>query len=261
MTALDETTEDLEAEYQPDPDYPRFVDDPTVIFPESVFAKAKAHLWKYNYAVSFAITDFVAGLPSNPRVAEGWLRMRLQGNDVALRVMVEQTMAETGTGFDESVEKTISNLGNLLTVFKRQNGNLVFDGKNVKAAIKEAYMVALAAGHFGEKKKWGKTGKGLKSFTAEHIMVPDRFITICHLDGTPFTEPTRIQQRFVHGPNGPAITYEEVCDPCMLNFNIRSDWDFGNEWEAAMVTGEEQGIGACRSQSFGRYSVTRFDKI
>lgn len=255
-----------ETEYAPSPDYPTFQADPLVQMPESVFAKEKAKTWGHRFDVQIAVTDLVAGTPSNPRVAEGWLRTRLQGDDAQLAALIEQTMLESGKPQEEAVEQTIATLGGALNVFKRHEGRLVFEGRNVKAAIKEAAMVALAGGHFAAKVKWGKTGKGLNSFIAEHVMVPDRYITICaDAQGTPYTEPTGIQQRFVHTFRGSSISYEEVCDPAFLNFEIWSDWDFEEDttgfWAKLMVTGEEQGIGACRSLSYGRYTTTLFEPI
>lgn len=260
------TITDTQTEYTPTENYPSFQDDPTLQMPDAVFARAKENLWRNRFDVQIAVTDLVAGTPSNPRIAEGWLRVRLQGDDAALAALVEQTMTETGKTMEEAAEVTIQNLGGALNVFKRQDGMLVFEGRNVKAALKEAAMVALAAGHFGSKVKWGRTGKGLNSFIAEHVMVPDRYIVICSdPQGTPYLEPTGIQQRFVHTFRGSSISYEETCDPAFLNFQIWSDWDFEAEtpgfWAALMVTGEEQGIGACRSLSYGRYTTTLFQPI
>lgn len=255
-----------ETEYTPTPGQPSFQDNPLIQMPDAVLRKHKEQVWKHRFDVQIAVTDLVAGTPSNQRVAEGWLRTRLQGDDAQLATIVEQTMKETGKSMEEAVEKTIENLGGALNVFKRFDGMLVFEGRNVKAALKEAAMVALAGGHFGAKTKWGKTGKGLQAFIAEHVMVPERYIIICSDPfGTPYTEPTNVQQRFVHTFRGSSISYEEVCDPAYLNFEVWSDWDFEEDqpgfWETLMVIGEEQGIGACRSLSYGRYTTTLFNPI
>ena len=41
-----------------------------------------------------------------------------------------------------------------------------------------------------------------------------------------------------------------------------SDRDFAaEEWALLWLTGEQQGIGATRSQGYGRYEVTRWERI
>lgn len=256
----------IEKEYQLSADYPTFQADPMVELPDSVFAKRKRDQWRHRFDVQIAVTDLVAGTPSNERVAEGWLRTRLQGDDAALAALVEKTMTESGKDLADATESTIQEMAGMLNVFKRNtDGQLIFEGRNVKAAIKEACMVALAAGHFGAKVKWGKTGKGLLSFVSEHVMVPERQILICSDGkGTPHGSPN-VQQRFVHTFRGSSITYEEICPVGFLNFTIMSDWDFEEDvkgfWEKVMVTGEEQGIGACRSLSYGRYVTTLFEPV
>ena len=43
---------------------------------------------------------------------------------------------------------------------------------------------------------------------------------------------------------------------------MKTDWKFTDEqWAMIWLTGEEQGVGGSRSQGFGRYQVTRWDRI
>lgn len=102
-------------------------------------------------------------------------------------------------------------------------------------------------------KSWGKTNKGLLGFIAEHVcVVEDRL----HLG---VTEPTGITQRFVHTFRGSGIQYEEYVADAVIDFTVLADWDFADEqWAMIWLTGEQQGIGATRSQGFGRYTVTHW---
>jgi hypothetical protein len=43
---------------------------------------------------------------------------------------------------------------------------------------------------------------------------------------------------------------------------VHADWEFTEEqWAAMWLTGEQNGLGAQRSQGNGRYTVTRWDRI
>lgn len=43
---------------------------------------------------------------------------------------------------------------------------------------------------------------------------------------------------------------------------VRTDYEFSEkEWAMIWLTGQEQGIGANRSQGVGRYTVTKWDLI
>lgn len=47
-----------------------------------------------------------------------------------------------------------------------------------------------------------------------------------------------------------------------FEFTVASAWDFTEEqWAMFWLIGQEQGIGASRSQGFGRYVVTEWKKI
>ncbi len=68
-------------------------------------------------------------------------------------------------------------------------------------------------------------------------------------------------QRFVSTFRGTGIQYEEYVEDAKINFTIASDYDFSEEeWAMLWLTGQEQGIGASRSQGFGRYKVIGWDK-
>ena len=129
----------------------------------------------------------------------------------------------------------------------------------MKAALKEATNVAANEGKLTTK-GWGNPDnanykKGIKGWFPEHVFViEDRL----HLG---VTEPSGIMQRFVHAPHGTGIQYEEYVENAKVNFTIETDHDFKDEeWAAIWLTGERQGIGASRSQGFGTYTVTKWEK-
>ena len=86
-------------------------------------------------------------------------------------------------------------------------------------------------------------------------------------------EPTGILQKFVHTFRGSGIQYEEYVEDATLSFTVMSDFDFDAPrkdkykdldldqfWGVIMVTMEQQGIGASRSQGYGRFTTTKWER-
>lgn len=219
----------------------------------SVFANFAAKAWPYAYAGSIHVTTIAGGVPTDEKVAEGWIKTKLADKDDLIRELVATTMTERGISADEAA-KEVDSLKHL-NGFKRDNQGLYIEGRQLKAALKEAASVAVASGKLNGR-GWGKTNKGLLSFMAEHVfVVEDRL----HLG---VTEPTGIAQRFVHTWRGTGIQYEEYVEDAKINFTVKADHEFSEqEWAMIWLTGEQQGVGASRSQGFGRYEVTRWDRI
>ena len=75
-------------------------------------------------------------------------------------------------------------------------------------------------------------------------------------------EPTDTEQQFIHSRFGSSIQYNEYVANAKFDFTIVTDYDFSdNDWAMIWTTAEMQGIGACRSQGYGVYNVTKWDKI
>jgi hypothetical protein len=217
----------------------------------SVFARYADKAWPYRFAGSLHITTIAGGTPSDPKVAEGWLRSKLADKDDLIREQVAQVMVERGITADEAAREI--DILKHLNGFKRDERGLYIEGRQLKAALKEAASVAVASGKLAAR-GWGKTNKGLLSYLAEHVVVVEDRL---HLG---VTEATGISQRFVHAWRGTGIQYEEFCEDVKLEFTILTDHEFSPEqWALIWLTGEQQGIGASRSQGFGRYTVTRWE--
>ena len=222
--------------------------------PTSAFAKYQPKAWPYRFSATLHLHTIAGGTPTDPKVAEGWLRTKLGTGDDLIRAQVAEVMAERGLDAEEAAAVVDSNRH--LNGFKRDpEHGLYIEGRQIKAAIKEAASVAGAA----EKiplKSWGKTNKGLLGFIAEHVgVVEDRVYLGVH-------EPTGVNQRFVHTFRGSGIQYEEYVEDADITFTVIADWDFTPEqWAMIWLTGEQQGVGATRSQGFGRYVVTKWERI
>jgi hypothetical protein len=215
---------------------------------DSVFEKYRDDVYPFKYKVTLHVPRIVGGIPSNEKVAEGWLRSKLSDKDDIIREAVAKTMAERGVSVEEATE--IVNTMKNLNGFKRDENGLYIEGRQVKAAIKEMCNVRWP------KHKWGPSNKGTRSYIAEHIFVPDERIYLGKdaADG--------IIQRFVVTFRGTGIQYEEYCENVELSFTLITDHEFTQEqWAEMWLCGEQQGIGASRSQGNGRYTVIGFERI
>jgi hypothetical protein len=219
----------------------------------SVFEKYKPKAYPHVFAGTLRVGRIAGGTPTDPNVAEGWLKTKLGlDKDDLIREAVAEVMAERGITADEAT--AIVSTNKHLNGFKRDDNGLYIEGRQLKAAIKEAANVAAAVGKL-PLRSWGQTRKGLLGFVSEHICVIDDRL---HLG---VTEPTGIAQRFVHTFRGSGIQYEEYVDNATIDFTIAADYDFPEEqWALLWLTGEQQGIGASRSQGYGRYEVTRWER-
>lgn len=235
----------------------------------SVFSDYRDEVYKFQYSGQLTIGTVAGGIPSDPNVAEGWLRTKLGVNkDDLIREMVAEAMTARGITAEEATEEV--NRNKHLNGFKRDANGLYIEGRQLKAGLKEAASVAVAGGII-EGRGWGKTNKGLLGFLAEHIFVVEDILYLGVQDearlGEPVEqihkEPTRISQRFVHTWHGSGIQYEECLENAVVDFTVIADYDFEakNTWEKIWTVGEQQGIGASRSQGYGRYEVTRWDRI
>lgn len=227
----------------------------------SVFEKYRSDAWPYRYQGRLHISTIAGGTPSDPKVIEGWLRSKWDPNaaDEIIRKRVAQTMIERGIGADEAFDE-IKNIINV-NGFKRfpEDGGLYIEGRQLKAAIKEAASVALSAGQL-DKRGWGVTNKGLLGYISEHVMVTEDVLPLM-IDGVGVREPTGVVQRFVHVYSGDSIKYEEYVQDCDIDFHVITDHSFKDEdWATIWLHGEMQGVGASRSQGFGRYTVTMWEQ-
>ena len=225
----------------------------------SVFASYQAKAWPYRFAGTLHIGTIAGGTPSDDKVAEAWLRTKLADKDDLIREAVAKTMVERGIDAEEAARE-VDSLQHL-TGFKRDpETGLYIEGRQLKAGLKEAVNIAANAGKITTK-GWGDPDnanykKGIKAWFPEHVFVLE--------DRLPLgvTEPTGIVQRFVHTPRGTGIQYEEYVEDAKVGFTVVTDYDFtAEQWAMIWLTGEQQGIGASRSQGFGRYEVTGWERL
>lgn len=224
----------------------------------SIFDSYRTTAWPYTFRGRLVVDTIAGGTPSDPKVTEGWLKTKVTDKDDLLRDLIAQAIAERGLTPDEAVEHVDQTKH--LNGFKRDENGLYIEGRCLKAAIKEMAMVAANAGKISSK-GWGSPDnanyrKGLKGWIPEHVFVLDDRLYLG------VNEATGIVQRFVHSSRGPAIQYEEYVEKASIEFTVATDHKFTDEqWAMLWLTGEQQGLGASRSQGYGRYAVVEWEQV
>lgn len=240
-----------------------------------VFAEYVPDVWKHRWLATIAFNDIAGGVPSDQKVAEGWIRSKLGGDaakDSRIKEAVAQMMESRKISEDEAIAE-LNASRNVNGFWRNSDGQLFIQGRTIKAALKEAVSVAVAAGNLPAR-KWGTTNKGAMSFAAEHLQVLTEEVRLWHPrladEGSdvplrPVMEPTLIQQTFPVNPitRQTGIQYTEICKGVIIEVEVATDCEdyTDKEWATIWLTGNLQGIGAARSQDHGRYSVIGWEKI
>lgn len=231
---------------------------------ERVFSKYDNESYPFHFNAELSIRTLVGGVPSDPKVAEGWLKTKLQDTDDRIREMVAEVMAERQVGVEEATE-IVNEIKNLNGFKRTPQGVLYIEGRQVKAAMKEAVSVAVAAKKL-EMTGWGSTRKWLTNYFPEHVFVLDETIEVFrrNADGSlsPVKEQSAIMQNFVHTRHGSSIQYQEYVTDAVVQFGVITDHAFTTkDWAMLWTTGERNGLGASRSQGYGVYGVTKWDRV
>lgn len=244
---------------------------------DAVFAKMRPVVYKWRYALTLQVHTICGGTPSDKDVAASWIKTRLglEGDTAALTNAVAKTMADRQIPADLAAEEVAAMKH--LNGFKRDHLGLYIEGRQLKAAIKEATSVAVAAGNV-PMKGYGETKKWITKYVPEHIFVLEDKIYLTEMvvdandepilgdDGEiqfrHIVTPTDTHQRFVQTRHGSGIQREEYVDMAYLHATIYTDHDWADgDLAKIWVTGEKQGIGAARSQGYGQYDVVRWDLL
>jgi len=223
----------------------------------SIFTTYRIKAWPFRYAGTLAVTDIHGGVPSDPKTVESWLRLKVEEKDSITQQVVAEIMTERGIDAEAAVAELAKSKVN---GFHRDENGLYVPGNNLKACLKEAVMVAANAGKITTK-GWGNPDnaafkKQIKGWFPEHVFVMEDRLYL----GA--TEYDYIDQRFTRSQYGSSITREEVISKAVVSFTIETDYPFTDEqWAVIWLTAEQQGLGASRSQGFGRFEVIAWDRV
>ena len=221
----------------------------------SVFAEHLPHVFPYRFAGTLHVDRIAGGTPSDPDVAAAWIRSKGY-KDIKDQLIVDEVakiMDERGMDEADAVEELTRRRH--LSGFKRDpEYGLYIEGRQLKACLKEAAGIALAADKLP--KRWGTTHKGCIGFVTEHINVVEYRLYLGVL------EPSEVVQGFVHTFRGSGIQYAEIVNDAEISFTVESDYEFSEkEWATLWLTAERAGLGAGRSQGNGRFQVVSWERV
>ncbi|MBO0834438.1 MAG: hypothetical protein J2P28_02830 [Actinobacteria bacterium] len=219
------------------------------------FAKWQGDAWPYRYRLEIHVGELHGGVPRNPDVVRAWLRAKAGWTDeMEIEAEVQRIFALDPERADIQVadDATKELADRHVNGFARDSIGLYIGGRQVKAGIKESANSARGVNLLPA--RWGTTSRGVLSFVAEHIMVVEDRLYLGR------TEHDDLHTRFVQTRWGSGITVEEVCYDVDITATVIANHHFTDEqWAMIWLTGEQQGLGASRSQGFGRYQVTGWD--
>lgn len=204
------------------------------------------------------------GVPKDPDTIKAWLKSRLEMEDRALIELAEETYgAMTG---DDGAQPTTDQLLEALASqteagngFKRIDGQLVYEGRCLKAGLKEAANVAFPGTDFPGKPKGIK--KGLMRYLAERVFVEEDGISL----GVEQASWTEQRVKHITTPQGPrsAINVVDVVEKprLMATISVLDDCLTPEVWGAIWTVLEEIGIGADRSRGDGKFDLVAWDRL
>lgn len=217
----------------------------------------------------------MGGTPKDPRIIMGWIKTRMGIDEIEeLKRQTVLTLLDLGVE-NVTPDMTIEQLELAAEKFagtRQTNGfkidptiGLYIESRTLKAMIKENINI-LFAGETWLKRPAGAVegayrGKGPRSAVAERVFVdPDKM-------ALGRTEPDGVDLFIGHtvGPKGPQsnLTYYEYVSSATVDFEVKITRDFMtmNQWAELWVQSQENGLGALRSQGFGRFDILAFDKV
>src|SRR6516225_4875010 len=224
------------------------------------------------YTGSLHINTLVGGIPKDGATIHAFVKARFTDNAsemsrIATEIMIEMGLdpvldkenlnaSEIDDIVDKVSKKAIEGNG-----FKQINGELVWEGRCLKAALNEACN-ALYPNVEPFPGRPDKTKKGLKSYFVERVEVVDYYIPLGR------TEPDiKGEERIKHikGPQGPrsAINLVDVCTDLDITFTIRvlDDWVPEKLWQDLFEYIELGGVWADRARGDGRCELTSWERV
>lgn len=199
----------------------------------------------------------MGGVPKNPKIIEAWLRSKAGiEQEEEIRRATLRTLLELGADVtpDMSFEE-LERASEALAAQRQTNGfkmdehGLYIESRQIKAMLKESVNILYAGD------RWGKTKKGPRSFFAERVFIsPDRVPL-----GRKEPDGVDLFIGHVSGPKGPqsTLTYHEYADQPEITFEVMvlRDEVKAEHWPEVWLHAQENGLGALRSQGFGRFDV------
>lgn len=147
--------------------------------------------WKFLNVIINPRTRIVGGVPNDPNMIANWLKANMPNVTEDERAKLAQTTIEAvQPAVDEAA-------GKMWTTFKRDEKGLYIEGRQLKAAFKEAANILREALQKQEKAEKKSRFTGIRSKLAEHLFVEDERIYLVR-NGEPVKTPTGTEERAIN---------------------------------------------------------------
>lgn len=220
------------------------------------------------YGGKLRISSLVGGVPKDPDTIRAWLKARMQVGDAEIQAVTEETLEamnwaqDEAPPIDELVDAVMERTAPKGNSFKRIDGQLVWEGRCLKAALVEACNVCFPGNQWPGKPNDIHAKKGLKSYFIERGEVVDTYLSLGR------TQPDVIgEQRIKHtkGPQGArsVITVVDICQDVEVAFTVRvlDDCIRPEIWAALWQYVEMGGVGADRARGDGRCELVAWERL
>lgn len=226
------------------------------------------------YQADIQIVDkMIGGIPKDPDTIKAWLASRLAVEDRILVEMAETVAAqmEQDTGRIPVGDELLDEVARQFTGgngFKTVDGQLVYEGRCAKAALREAANVAFPGTAFPGKSRLGQTAKGtdavkkgLWRLVAECVFVEELYIPL----GVAAPAGTEQRIKRVKDQNGErsVITVVDYVEKPAFSFTVKVLYDFmvDEVWGAMWELLEQIGFGSDRARSDGKFDLVGWTRL
>lgn len=220
------------------------------------------------YEAELHIDVLVGGIPKDPDTVRGWLKARMEVGDAEINAVANETIEQMGW----SVEDATANLDRLVDAvmektapkgnsFKMVDGQLVYEGRCLKAALNEAAN-ACYPGVTPWPGRPEKIRKGLESYMKERVEVLDRYLPLGRS-----VPDIQGEQRIKHvsGPQGrrSAINVVDIVTDAKITARIAvlDDCISREVWSSLWGYVEKGGVGADRGRGDGRSELLGWRRL
>jgi hypothetical protein len=235
---------------------------------EKLFPGTKSRMVRYEFGLH-AYT-LVGGTPSDPEILRKMIKARLKLGDKELQVLAAEALELTewrseemsSEQLDELTDKLADKIGSVNT-FKKVDGELVYEGRQMKAAIIEAASACYPGSEFPGVRPPGIHGKkGFRSWCIEMIEVLDKYMPLGK--SVPDIEAeTRIKH--ITGREGPqsVVTMVDIVEDVEFygTLQIMDDAIKPQVWRELWDYVCTGGIGADRARGDGRCELIKWAKV
>lgn len=198
---------------------------------------------KYDVELKFR-EKLLGGVPKNPEMIKGWLNAKVsKGELTASEQEISAMAAATGEEMAATTQENKSWTG-----FKKDDNGLYIEGRQIKAMMKEcATTLKLMVKH-----------RGLKQVLQHGTVIKPQRIYLGK------KEPDGYEESVCHTWRGSALKRNDFVEGCTIEFQIwvvNTNILTKKRVKTLFELGQENGLGASRSQDYGKFHVMKLKKL